>query len=122
MGWDVTCPTGQNTCSRGTPTWLGGVGPSSLGANAVIPSGTGVLDELSDVFEEFAERHLAGSIHSVVEEGGPPQKGVFSEQDAVNTCQPLLRGIVWLQLVFLTASPAVPRLLKVVNTTKIMSA
>lgn len=56
----------------GTPTWLGGVGPAPLGSHTVVPSRVGVLDEPPNVFEEFAERHLAGLIDSVVKEGRPP--------------------------------------------------
>lgn len=40
----------------------------------------------------------------------------------MNTRQPFLRGVVRLQLMLFTASPTVPRLLEVVNTSKIMCA
>lgn len=117
-----TTPQSQRTYGHGTPTWLGRVGPAPLGAHTVIPPRVGVLDKLPNLSEEFAEGHLAGLIDGVVEEGSPPQKGVLSEQDTVNACQPFLRGIVWLQLVLLAASPTVPWLLEVVNASEIMCA
>lgn len=79
-----------------TPTWLGSISQSPLGSHTIIPSCIGVLDKLSDIFEELTKRHVTGSVDSVVEESSPPKEGVFSEQDTVNTCQTLLCGIVWL--------------------------
>lgn len=82
----------------------------------------GVRDKLPDVLEELAEGHLAGLVHGVVQEGGPPQEGVFSEQDAVDARQAFLRGVIRLQLVLPAAGPAVPRLLQVVHPAEVMRA
>lgn len=65
---------------------------------------------------------MAGLVHGVVEEGGPPQEGVLPEQHAVDARQPLLGGVVGLQLVFSAASPTVPRLLQVVDPSEVMCA
>lgn len=72
--------------------------------------------------EELAEGQAAGLEHGVVEQRRPPQEGVFPEQDAVDARQPLLRGVVGLQLVLPAACPAAPGLLQVVDAPEVMRA
>lgn len=65
---------------------------------------------------------MAGLVHGVVEQGGPPQRGVLPEQDTVDAGQTLLCGVQGLQVVLLPADAAAPRLVEVVDAAEVMSA
>lgn len=78
------------------PTWLRSISPPSLGSYTVIPPSVGVLDKSPHILEELTEGHLASLIDSVIKKGSPPQEGVFSEQDTMNTRQAFLGRVDWL--------------------------
>lgn len=101
-------------------TWPRRVALASLGPDAVVPAGVGILDEAAQVVEELGEGHVAGLVDGVVEQGGPPQTGVLPQQDAVDAGQPLLCGVQRLQAVLPPALAPAPRLLAVVNAPEVM--
>lgn len=103
-------------------TWQCCVGLASLGSHAVVPAGVGVLDKAPQVVEELREGHVAGLVDSVVQQGGPPQRGVPPEQHAVDAGQTLLRGVGGLQVVLPPAVAGGPRLVAVVDPAVIMRA
>lgn len=103
-------------------TWLRRVALASLGSDAVVPAGVGVLDEAAQAAEELAEGHEAGLVDGVVEQSGAPQGGVFPEEDAVDAGQTLLCGVEGLQAELPPALAPAPRLLAVVNAPEIVGA
>lgn len=103
-----------------TATWQRRVALASLGSDAVVPAGVGVIDEASQVVEELSEGHVAGLVDGVVEQGGPPQGGVSPKQHAVDAGQTLLRGVGGLQVVLPAPVAAAPRLVAVVEAAEVM--
>lgn len=101
-------------------TWLRRVALASLGSDAVVPTGVGVLDEAAQVAEELAEGHVAGLVDGVVEQSGAPQGGVFPQEDAVDAGQALLRGVERLQAQPPPALAPAPRLVAVVDAPEVM--
>lgn len=101
-------------------TWQRRVGLASLGSDAIVPAGVGVLHEASQILKELREGHLARLVDSVVEQGGAPQSRVLSEQDAVDAGQTLLGGVQRLQVVLPPPLAVAPRLVAVVDPTEIM--
>ena len=101
-------------------TWLRRVALASLGSDAEVPAGVGVLDEAAQVAEELAEGHAAGLVDGVVEQSGAPQDGVLPEQHAVEAGQALLRGVERLQAQPPPALAPAPRLLAVVAAPEIV--
>ena len=81
--WKLPCSTKIEQTNR-EPTWLWCVSPPSLGSYAVIPPSIGVLDKSPHILEKLTEGHLASLMHRVVEQGSPPEKRVFAEQNTVN--------------------------------------
>lgn len=65
---------------------------------------------------------MAGLVDSVVEQGGPPQRGVPTEQHAVNAGQTLLRRVGGLQAVLSAAVAVAPRLVAVVEAAEVVGA
>lgn len=72
--------------------------------------------------EELSEGHAAGLVDGVVEQGGPPQRGVPAEQHAVDAGQTLLRGVGRLQAVLLAPVAVAPRLVAVVEAAEVVRA
>lgn len=105
-----------------TGTWQCRVALASLGSDAVVPAGAGVLDEAAQVVEELSEGRAAGPVDGVVEQGGPPQRGVPPEQHAVDAGQTLLRGVGGLQVVLPAPVAVAPRLVAVVEAAEVMCA
>lgn len=105
-----------------TVTWQCRVGLAPLGSHTVVPAGVGVLDKAAQVVEELGEGHVAGLVDGVVEQSGPPQRGVPPEQHAVDAGQTLLRGVGGLQVVLPPAVAGAPRLVAVVEPAVIMCA
>lgn len=105
-----------------TGTWQCCVALASLGSDAVVPAGVGVLDEAPQVVEELSEGHVAGLVDGVVEQGGPPERGVPPEQHAVDAGQTLLRGVGGLQVVLPAPIAVAPRLVAVVEAAEVMCA
>lgn len=106
--------------SGGDRTWQCRVALAPLGSDAVVPAGVGVLDEAAQVVEELGEGHVAGLVDGVVEQGGPPQRGVPPEQHAVDAGQALLRGVGGLQVVLPAPVAVAPRLVAVVEAAEVM--
>lgn len=103
-------------------TRLCGVGLPPLGSYTVVPACVGVLDEASQAVEQLSEGHAAGLVHSVVEQGGPPQGRVLTEQDRVDAGQPLLSRVQRSEVVLFPADSAAPRLLGVVDAPEVVCA
>lgn len=101
-------------------TWQCRVGLASLGSDAIVPAGVGVLHEASQILKELREGHLASLVDSVVEQSGTPQSRVLSEQDTMDAGQTLFRGVQRLQVVLLPAVAVAPGLVAVVDPTEIM--
>lgn len=101
-------------------TWQCGVGLSSFGSDAVVPSCVGVVDKSAQVMKQLWEGHVAGLVDGVVEQGCAPQDGVLAEEYAVDACQTLLSRVDRPQTVFLPATDVAPWLMTVVDATEIV--